>query len=241
HAVDPPAPRIMLTRTDISGTQQPLDITEKMQSVVVGQRIVLTAKVPEGTSKSSERWLNLPGKTVGGFDVINTATVSRGKKVELPRLNSPDLTFFWVDSGDSRQVTYEYTASNGLSNRATATFNVKGLTGDLVLADTRTNRSGVQVLLQEIRDPEGEVDFVPVLKKTGVSVAGFPDPVGIFFESKAAPPSGAGDNQSFIWVQLLDDLQTQRILRTGSVTSTLARGSLDNFYPYPSLTPTGAI
>src|SRR5262249_18736415 len=159
------------------------------RDVVVGQKIVLTSSVqlPAGLSISSQSWSNPPGKTVGGFDVIDTATVSRGKKVELPSLNSSGLTFYWVDSGDSRQVTYEYTASNGRSNRATATFNVKGLTGNLKMTPTtRTDGSGVQLTTN------GSKVF---LEKTGASVPGVANPVGISFQSNATPPSGY--NQSF--------------------------------------------
>jgi len=163
---------------------------------------------------------------VGGFDVIDTATVSTGKKVELPSLNSSGLTFYWVDSGDSRQVTYEYTASNGRSNRATATFNVKGLTGNLKMTPTtRTDGSGVQLTTN------GSEVF---LEKTGVSVPGVANPVGISFQSNATPSSGY--NQSFTWVQILNNVQ-RKVIDPG-VPPEDPQSGLDNFYPYGNATPT---
>src|SRR5262249_22285255 len=45
QATEVPQPRILLTRTDTPGATQPVDITGQTQSVVAGQRIVLTATV----------------------------------------------------------------------------------------------------------------------------------------------------------------------------------------------------
>jgi hypothetical protein len=168
---------------------------------------------------------------VGGYK----ASDEEGKKVELPPLDKDKLTFYWWDSGDSRQVSYTYNASNGESKSATVTFNVTGPTAPtdstvpFMTVVTRTDGSGVQVL--------DTPRLGTVLAKAGVLVANVPNvpgPVGIFFRSNATLPPGY--NQSFTWVQIIDDIQINFITSDGPRSTLFPANSLDNFYPYLNYT-----
>jgi hypothetical protein len=113
-----PTPTVKLGGNSISGTQ----------SVVVGQQIALSGSVslPLCMSMSSQQW-SVPGTTVGGF---NTAALNGGP--EATNFTQATNTFYWVTSGNSLSVTYQYTMSGGggtvTSPAAPAAFNVAGPT-----------------------------------------------------------------------------------------------------------------
>ena len=52
-----------------------------------------------------------------------------GKVVGLPPNTGSSFTFYWLDAGNNRQITYAYIATNGQRNSATATFNVDAPAG----------------------------------------------------------------------------------------------------------------
>jgi len=114
--------------TNITGTQ----------SVVVGQEVSLCASytVPQGLTVIAQSWSQPSGTVIGGY---NASATSGGAVVPLQLLvATTSLTFYWVDTGTSRSITYSYSLSNGSSASATATFNVTGPTGATVTATTYT-------------------------------------------------------------------------------------------------------
>jgi hypothetical protein len=125
QAIPGPVPQIQLYGQTITTTQ----------SVFVGQEMMLTAVVnlPQDVTFSSQTWSTPPGAAVGGYVASN----SSASVILLPALTSNSstaypFTFYWVDSGSSRTITYSYTATNGTTNSATATFNVAAPTGPSV-------------------------------------------------------------------------------------------------------------
>src|SRR5262249_47523924 len=158
---------------------------------------------------------------VGGFEAVVTADSSHGRPLPLPPLNTSGLTFYWWDAGDSRQVTYTYVSSNNKSKSATATFNVKGLTGNpLITVTTTADGSGVEVFRVLGSNPR--------IGKLGVCLnTGCTEQTGIAFESFATPPDGY--NQSFTWVQLINSAQVKHVNKSGTVTiANVTQESLDN-------------
>ena len=222
-----PAPQISLGGTVINGTQ----------TVVVGQQIALTVSVaqPAGACISNQSWSQPQGNAVGGYtNLSGTASpgANGGKLQSLPPLTSTSsapysLTFYWADSGNPRPITYSYTLSNGNSNSASVTFNVVGLTGNLLFQPNMlTDGSGVQVLI---------ASGTPALSTTGIPVG--TKQVGITFTSNATPP--AGYNQSFTWVQLLSAIQNQYVNVNGPFADPASPESgVDNTYPYANASPT---
>jgi hypothetical protein len=236
EAAPAPAPRIIFNGHDITGTAQ---------NVVVGQQIGLSVSgLPTGVSVTSQTWAPAAigtgqvtlGSIVGGYN----ASAASGQIVNSPPLssNTPtstgtsyNITFYWTQTGSGQyKITYSYCLSSGNCSdpqQATATFNVGGPTGNLLLqANMLTDGSGVQVL------PNGGA---PILSTTGIPLGA--GSVGITFSTNATAPTGY--NQSFTWVQLLTSLQYQFVNSAGPFSQYPAPVSgLDNSFPYTSASST---
>lgn len=217
-----PPPQIMFNGQNISGTTQ---------TVLAGQKIVLSVATPSGYSIQSQSWsFSHQSAITGGF--TNTAgngpPSASGGGVEAadPPLNQNSLTFYWVDPGDNGEtVTCNYTLTNGASGSATATFNINGPTGNLLPTATMLpNNQAVQI----ITDSDGAD-----LSLTGSSLPGYSNGnMGIVFSANATVPSA--NPGAFIWVQIVTSDQSSMIDRkNGSIDcpATPASG-LDNAYPY---------
>jgi hypothetical protein len=231
QAILAPAPQIQLYGQTITTTQ----------SMVAGQEIALTATVnlPQGMSISSQSWSQPEGTVVGGYtnDAGNGPPDTTGGKVQgLPALTNNNstttpypFTFYWVDSGNPRQITYTYTMSNGESNSATATFNVTGPTGANLNAQTST----VNILYPS------EFGNTPGLQ-FGFSPS---QPFGINFAASATLPSGNQGAYSFAQLISKDVVKLvappPRNSQTCNPNGFLTDSSpeLDNAYPYGSATP----
>jgi hypothetical protein len=111
-------PKILLGGS--SGT----DVTNKSQSVVVGQQIVLYASY--GVTANSQSW-SIPGTVptnyVGGF---NHALTSGG--YTQPTLNQQSTTFYWVTAANSQRVTFTLNYGNNQTAQASVIFNISGPT-----------------------------------------------------------------------------------------------------------------
>jgi hypothetical protein len=223
-AVTPP-PQIIFNGGNISGSTQ---------SVVAGQQIVLSVATPSGYSIQSQSWsFSNQSAISGGF--VNTvgsgapSATSGGQEAADPALNQNTLTFYWVNPQDNGEtVTCTYTLNNGQSAGATATFNIGGPTGNLLLTPnmitgTGSSDTGVQVLAG------------PKLSTTGIPLG--TSQVGITFNSNATPPSG--NNQSFTWIQIIGGVQNQYINSTGQfATPSSPETGIDNTYPYANASST---
>ena len=105
--------RIFLSGVDVTGTTQ---------TVVVGQQIPLTATVsaPSGATVKSQSW-SVPGTLVQSYNAGSTGEPI--VYVTADNLRSSAATFHWIDPA-TRQVTYNYTLSDGTSGSASVTFNI---------------------------------------------------------------------------------------------------------------------
>ncbi|MGD0548875.1 MAG: hypothetical protein ABR991_13825, partial [Terracidiphilus sp.] len=203
-AVTPP-PQIIFNGNNISGTTQ---------AVVAGQQIALTVTAPAPYAIQNQTWsFSNQAAITGGFvdgngDAGTQPSASAGgSEASDPSLNQNALTFYWVNPGDNGEtVTCNYTLNNGQSASATATFNIGGPTGNLLLSPnmitgTGNNDIGVQVLASSNLSTTG------ITVTTPQNVKG---QVGIDFKTSATPP--VGYNQSFTWVQVLGGVQAQSLL-----------------------------
>ena len=98
------------------------DITGQTQDTIVGRNIGLTGVVlPEGTSVTAHQWV-IPEKRIENYTAdVNSAAVNA---LEGAELQNQSVSYYWVDGGDGRQVTYTATVG-GQQSSANTTFNVK--------------------------------------------------------------------------------------------------------------------
>jgi hypothetical protein len=231
--IPPTPPQILLDGQNVAGTTQ---------NVVVGQKIALTVSIsiPAGLTISSESWSGPdPAGTTGGFGNGSGGAPDATGGAELPMpsqicpANNPScpFTYYYVKNENADQVGLSYTLSNGQQASSQVSFNVAGLSGNLILtANMPTGGSGVRVYITNGGDP--------VLGILGAPVTG--GTVGISFTSNATPPSGY--NQSFTWVQVISSDQNQFLGVNGAFSQPPApQSGVDHAYPYANKTPTTTI
>jgi hypothetical protein len=200
------------------------DITGTTQSVVVGQRIALTASLPAGATLAAGQPWTVLGTTIGGFVVT---TVPRSPLRGTGQAINPDFTqastvFYWVDPG-TFPVTLSCTLANGQSAQAQVTFDVAPPPSASVSSSVGT----VSI------DP-GVIDGV--LEDNILHLYRSHDPqcdlCGIVFTATPTIASGA-----YVWVQLIDEDLLLATTRRGDqleCEDTMG-GELDNEYPYRGL------
>jgi hypothetical protein len=216
-----PVPRIV-DRNAGSTCQNGPNIAGTTQNVFAGQQIALTGCIdpPPGLLVTGQWSPPQGGTAIGGY----TVTATQGQVVPLPSAAAADYTFFWVDSGNSRQMTFNATVLNGNSSPATVTFNVAGPTQ------------------QNIKTTPGTTYISPPptpLLQFGSSAA----KAGMRFEASATLP--AGKPGILFWVQLIKKDQITQIAANGKQTcvfpgfaKTPDVPELDTLYPYFFETPT---
>ncbi len=209
------------------------DVTNTTQTVSVGQQIGLTGKIkngcPYGTEYVGNGWI-VPGASATPPTAVanwqgqqGTATQKTAGTLTLldqPKLNNPDLKFYWVappNSGTTADVSY--TISQGGSSRTftgQVTFDIKRPTG------TVSTAQGVI-----------EVGCVNSIRLGTILAIHYGSAVGTpgitFTPSYSTTVAG-----SYQWVQLVTNLtRTYTKLKNG-ITSTAIASGLDGGYPYPS-------
>jgi hypothetical protein len=221
------------------------NITGTTQSVTVGQEISLCASytVPQGLSVIAQNWTSPPGTAIGGYN----ASTSSGSVIRMQLLVATNnLTFYWVDSGNSRTITYNYSLNNGASATASATFNVAGPSGTIV--STIIGAANVE----RISFPNGYLFIggptgTPSLALYGVTLSGANTKVGITFSATGTsfPPGNPG---AYSWVQLVNKDSVQSLQSGGLQQQALVPsvvGSLDAGnpaqYPYQDVTMTNGV
>lgn len=201
--------RGVLIKITYSG--QSTDLVDTTQSAVVGQQIALSASynLPTGITVQSQSW-SVPGTTVGGY----TASISAGATTTT-NFSQQSTTFYWVDSGTTRSVTYSLTLSDGSTSSASVPFDVSGPTSPSMTA--ALNPGGVTI------DVAGD----NLLLEFGNNSTTF----GITFTPTVTQPSGT--TGTFSYVQLINSDQAV-ITNDGPPTNfTCSIGTgLDNVYPY---------
>ena len=166
------------------------------------------------------------GTAIGGY----TASVAGGAVASLPGANNDAFTFYWVDSGNSRQMTYTYEWADGQTSSATVTFYVYGPTSPTVTAQVGTTQ--IRLMSGNIVVQSGGT---PTLKLGGVNVLNTGGTAGIVLTAASTLPILQG---VYSWVQLLDESSEVELLTSGSQRYKCPLGPqatlpwLDNSYPY---------
>jgi hypothetical protein len=223
-----PAPTIFLYSTT--------NITNQTTNVATGQQIALSAMVnlPQGQTITSQSWSTPPGTAVGNY-TNQTGTgppdnMNGGEPQPLPPNTGSSFTFYWVDSANSREMTYTYTMSNGESNSATTTFNVDGPAGVTV---GPPSGGQMQSTVNIVPPPNSRSGIYPVLIEGAGGVPG----INLLASASHLPTGG-----KYQWVQLINSDTTEIICPAGPQTKTLVPSSgspkLDNTYPYSIVTTT---
>jgi hypothetical protein len=200
-----PMPQIMFNGSNITGTTQ---------TVRAGQKIALSVSAPSNYSIVSQSWSSPPGSAVGGFNVSS----SSGSVVPLPSATTQNYTFYWADSGNSRQITYTYTLDNGQNNSATATFNVEGPANSNIKATPGTVNIWPVGIAAGGQGNQPYLEFGNAGTNTGMS-----------FEASADLPES--DQGAYSWVQLIQSYS--QVYCSGKCNPPqMSLPGLDNTYPY---------
>jgi hypothetical protein len=104
-----------------------LDVTDEMQTVVVGEQLRLKALAMPGSDDLQQGQWTIPGKTVKQFIVTHEGEQIAGKPIYLNDmdLKKPEIAFYWWDkSKKSFPVEYK-TTIQGKEMTAKARFDVK--------------------------------------------------------------------------------------------------------------------
>jgi hypothetical protein len=188
-------------------------VTGQSQDVVVGQQINLSVQIlPSGTSTTKTQW-TIPGTTVGGYTIAAqsaSATVS-----PMPDLTATSITYYWVDGGDGRQVTFSFKVGRK-SFSATTTFNVKRPTSSF----SSTSTGAVTI--------DSSCGGVLMLR---YGCASGQNPVlGVSFSRQVTDPNGFPGDDEFAQVVT----STTRHRWNGGTQLNLSGSNvLDGSFPYP--------
>jgi len=214
-----PAPYIVLGTA--SCALGPQNVAGTTQQVYVGQQMIVTGcgYPPGGYTISSQSWTQPPGTAIGGY---NPLAVSPAPQVVTfananPTLSASSLTFYWVDVGNPRQMTFTYTMNNGQSATAMVTFNVQGPTGVTVVPTPST--------VSVVPPPTVLSDTDPVLILGAVNVP------GIKFFAQATNMAGG----SYVWIQLISTGTFYALGPDGPLAPDVnvpSTPELDGAYPY---------
>ncbi len=212
QSVPAPTPTIVLGADAMCASSQ--SVVGTTQAVFIGQQIAITGciSVPNGLSVASQGWSRPQGVAVGGYNVVQTQSANTGAVVPLPNLNQAGLTYYWVETGSSRQMTFTCTLNNQSTASATVGFNV---TGPLVSVTATT----------------GTADVTGLTGAPYIYFGPYPTP-GIFFqESVTRPAASAG---TYTWVQLITSFLRRDNRPSGVLSCQLPYQlpALDNDYPY---------
>jgi hypothetical protein len=196
--------------TFTGGNRQPLNGTT--QNVVAGQQIALTASytLPSGITVSGQTW-SVPGTTIGGY-VASTASAT----ITNPTFSNQFTVFYWMDSAQSRVVTFTLQLSDGTAATAEVTFNVTGPSSPSLTAT---------ILPGDAFISGNNLAFGDALNSFGI----------IFNPPIVVQPTGSSGVLSF--VQVINYDREAYTFTGGTLSCTIGTG-LDNFLPYPQ-TPNG--
>jgi hypothetical protein len=233
-----PAPTIFLYGTT--------NVTNQTTNLVIGQQIALSATVtlPQGVTIQSQSWSNPAGAATGGYTNASGSApcllatncpppdTTGGKILAVLSSTDANFTFYWLEPfTDKRQITYQYLASDGTSNSATAEFTIGGVpTSPSPSMDW---------------EPLGTVNIVPAGYNPdfhgapGLQLGSRPNlPAGIAFTASPTLQPGQG---AYSFAQLINydtngyifppPANRQTCVPSGFYLS--SSPELDNVYPYP--------
>lgn len=204
------------------------DVTNGTQKVVVGQQIALTVD-PNGLSIQSQSW-TVPETKIKNYMASNT----RGQIEQLTDLSTSEVSFYWVDAGASKDVTYTYMLAGGKTGSVHTTFQVVGPTASFVKTETG---SVAVVCITTIQLWNTPVTLAPpcfsdVLHRYDIWLyfGGTQNNIGITFTPSVDPPTGYVGNITL--VQIVESTSAVVHLNDGSAQTCEGLELLDANYPY---------
>lgn len=215
--------RIIFTMPDGTTT----DITDTTQPVDVGERIKLAVQASQGLTiqPGSVTWSGPSGQPVPGTTV--GMHMKRGTTTSAIFTNDT-AKFYWLDSGNQRQIVVTAVLSDGSSASGAATFSVNGPESTTV-----TSTAGpVTVTFSHIVLTLLDVDC----QASGCLVFGnldsTPDVPGMKFDS--ASDTSLAPGGTFQWVQIVQSATYSIGLKNGAIKECTIPGlpALDNQFPY---------
>jgi hypothetical protein len=184
-------------------------ITGQTQNTIVGRHISLEGVVAAGGLQVTNHAWTVPGKAIANY----TASSELGTVTPLTSLSSSTVSFYWVDGGDGRQVTYVATVG-GHQFSATTTFNVKRPT------------ASVTATTGQVKADDEELGFWAL----HFGKPGGKGEQGIYFERTIEEPAGF-EGGATKWVQVVDgQIIRRRYLEAWQWCGGI--GYLDTVYPY---------
>jgi hypothetical protein len=198
---DAPVPQIKFNGSDVANKGEPV-CPGNVACVFVGQRIALTAVVPDppsGLTVQTYSWSRPEGTVVAGYSTGKTEgtvqTFPATKVGNCQTLTESCLTFYWVDQGVSRSINFSYTLSNGQGKSATVVFNVTGPSEPAVaIVPKPLDRTKIQI------GPGGALGAGrSVVMYFGSNAIG--GPPGITLTGSANRPSA--NQGQYSWIQVL--------------------------------------
>jgi hypothetical protein len=177
------------------------DVTNQTRDVIVGQQISLSLQVLPSTSSATNIQWTVPGNRIANY----VATSANGSVTPLSNLQSAQLSFYWVDGANGRQVTVTGKVA-GVTFNKTTTFNVKRPTASVTTTtdDVYANQLSIKITFGH--------DFVP-----GIS----------FVQTVTYPQGFTGTTQ---WVQIATPLRRRKT--NAGVWQRWSGAGLDTIYPY---------
>lgn len=202
------------------------DITNTTQTVVVGQQIQLSSKLPN--SATAQKW-NITGGPIGGYTPCapmlcptssNPSAPQTGQIVPLGNTTQNSITYYWINATTGTQtyaVTYNYTLSDGTSGTLQANFSVSP--APPTTAQAKYGTVGTDWIYIDTEHNNDET-------------MGFGNPfdgnVGIRFTVLTSPGNGV-----YEWVQLV--YVDEAVYITSNKTHIcISSGGLDKRFPFPN-------
>lgn len=187
-------------------------VTNTTRNAIVGQQLNLTGEVRSGSGAITNQQWSIPGNRIANY----IANEVNGAVTPLTNLNTASISYYWVDGGDGRQVTYTATV-RGKPYTGRATFNVKRPTVN-VTTSTGTVRVRTVSFSERIYELVYASTTAPGIR---------------FTRTNLTIPSGfMGDTY---WVQLVNASRTRR--RNDGTNEVFQETGLDNRFPYASGDP----
>jgi hypothetical protein len=189
------------------------DITNTTQNVIVGEPINLSLETqPEGDEPTDIQW-SIPGHAIGNYIVNGPGPSGATSAHATPAdLTSPAPTIYWIDGGNSLNVSVTCTVF-GTSLTASTTFNVQKPTATITIL------SG-NILVRTLADTYLYLTF------------GNPDGItGVHFDQSVQMPSGfsGGSTQ---WTQVILSTQIVRTDNAGNQQSLSGTNVIDGQFSY---------
>ena len=191
----------------------------------------MKAEAPEGLSIQGDvSWTGLSGQSAPGTIVGDHRSdgTSRSGDTRAPDFTQQTTTFYWLDTGDSREIDVTATMSDGQRLTASAIFDVAGP------QQVKITPAPIRGLPQAIISSDATFcdNLAPPCLTFGNGTHDAPIP-GIDFTIDLSPGQNPGTGGIFQWVQVIDgDSYSTSVSNTTEFCDVRTVPALDATLPY---------